>query len=303
MITAAIDIGTNTVLLLIASIDTRGQLTPLVDEQRIPRLGKGVDGSGNINRAALDRLVDVLMEYRAVIADHGVQSVTLTGTSALRDAANRQDVLHRVRTATGFNITVLSGEDEALLSYRGAVSGLGNGGSVVVLDIGGGSTEIISGEGNNVLFHTSRDVGAVRLSERFFRHDPPEPQEIQSALSTVRASFADILPVDEMRSRLVGVAGTATTLALLDQSIETLDRNAMTNYRLSRQAVDRLFEFLSSKRTEDILSLSAAMPGRADVITAGTLILRVFFEHSGFREMIVSERGLRYGVALQAARN
>ena len=220
MMSAAIDIGTNTVLLLIASIDTRGQLATLVDEQRVPRLGKGVDESGNINRSALNRLIDVLLEYRAMIADHGVESITVTGTSALRDAANRQHVLHRVRAATGFEITVLSGEDEALLSYRGAVSGLAEGGSAVVLDIGGGSTEIISGEGESILFHTSRDVGAVRLTERFFRHDPPLPEEIQSALSTVRAAFADVPPFDETRCRLVGVAGTPTTLALLDQGIK-----------------------------------------------------------------------------------
>jgi len=302
MMSAAIDIGTNTVLLLIASIDTRGQLATLVDEQRVPRLGKGVEESGNINRSALNRLIDVLLEYRAMIADHGVESITVTGTSALRDAANRQHVLHRVRAATGFEITVLSGEDEALLSYRGAVSGLAEGGSAVVLDIGGGSTEIISGEGESILFHTSRDVGAVRLTERFFRHDPPLPEEIQSALSTVRAAFADVPPFDETRCRLVGVAGTPTTLALLDQGVTALDRNATMNYRLSRQAVDRLFALLSSKRAQDILGLSASMPGRADVITAGTLILRSYFEQSGFREMIVSERGLRYGAALMAAR-
>jgi exopolyphosphatase/guanosine-5'-triphosphate,3'-diphosphate pyrophosphatase len=303
MMTAAIDIGTNTVLLLIASIDARGQLTALVDEQRSPRLGKGVDESRIISAAALDRLIDVLLEYRALIAGHNVKSLTVTGTSAVRDAANRQDVLRRVHAATGFAISVLSGEDEARLSYRGAVSGLSSGERTVVLDIGGGSTEIIAGEGESILFHTSRDVGAVRLTERFFRHDPPLPEEIQSALSAIRASCADLPPLDETRSRLVGVAGTATTLALLDQGVETFDPAAITNYRLSRQAVDRLFVLLSSKRAQDIRVLSAAMQGRADVITAGTLILRCLIEQFGFAEMIVSERGLRYGAALRAAKN
>ena len=303
MITAAIDIGTNTVLLLIASIDPSGHLTTLLDEQRIPRPGRGVDESGNINHAALDRLVGVLLEYRAMIADHGVESITVTGTSALRDAANRPGILQRVRAATGFEITVLTGEEEALLSYRGAVSGLAESGSAVVLDIGGGSTEIISGEGENILFHCSRNVGAVRLTERFFRHDPPLPEEIQSARSAVRAAFSDLPRFDERECRLIGVAGTATTLALLDQGIKTLDRTALANYRLSGPAVERLFRLLSSMRAQDILALSAAMPGRADVITAGTLILHCYLEQSGFREMIVSERGLRYGAALQATRS
>ncbi len=298
MITAAIDIGTNTVLLLIASVDPPGHLTTLVDEQRIPRLGKGVDESGSISSAALDRLIAVLLEYRTMIADHGVESILVTGTSALRDAANREYVLSRVHAATGFTITVLSGEDEALMSYRGAVSGLAEGGGAVVLDIGGGSTEIISGEQEDVLFHTSRDVGAVRLTERFFRHDPPLPEEIQAAASAAHSAFADIPPFDAARCRLVGVSGTATTLALLDQGVVTLDRNAITNYRLSGEAVDRLLTLLSSRRTQEILGLSAAMPGRADVITAGTLILHVFLERFGFTELIVSERGLRYGAAI-----
>jgi exopolyphosphatase / guanosine-5'-triphosphate,3'-diphosphate pyrophosphatase len=302
MIAAAIDIGTNTVLLLIASIDPSGHLTPLVDEQRVPRLGKGMDESGNINTAAVGRLVHALLEYRAMIADRRVESVTVTGTSALRDAANREDVLHRVRAATGFTITVLSGEDEALLSYRGAVSGLSFRERTVVLDIGGGSTEMISGEGERILFHTSRNVGSVRLTERFFRHDPPLPEELHSARNAVRAAFADLPPVDTTRSRLIGVAGTATTLALLDQGRETPDCTLMTNFRLSGPAVERLFLLLSSKCAQDILGLSAAMPGRADVITAGTLILHCYLEQSGFREMIVSERGLRYGAALQGAR-
>jgi exopolyphosphatase / guanosine-5'-triphosphate,3'-diphosphate pyrophosphatase len=300
MIISVIDIGTNTVLLLVAKVSPDGTLAPLLYEQRIPRLGEAVDEHRTLRPDSMARVIKVLKEYGELSAPLRPEGTVVCGTSAVRDAANREEFVGLVAKETGYRLEVLSGEEEALWTYRGGISGVTGIERATVIDIGGGSTEIIVGDRSRIMKKISLDVGSVRLTERYFRHDPPAPGELHAALQAVSTALGQAnFPF--AGSMLVGVAGTATTLAILDQGLRTFDVRAVTNYRLTLEAVDRLCAKLREMDTPGIQALSSAMEGRADVIVAGTLILREAMKKFGFNEAVVSERGLRYGLALREA--
>jgi len=300
MTVASIDIGTNTVLLLIAMVDERGGILPLAHQQRIPRLGKGVAASGNLHPDAVERTLAVLREYRTMIDAHHPESVVVCGTSAVREAGNRTDFIARVKEQTGFSVEILSGEEEAFWTYRGAVSGVPGIEKATVVDIGGGSTEITVGDRTTIGQRISLDVGCVRLTERFFRHDPPAHAELGKAIEVVEEELARARGFDFADSTLIGVAGTVTSLAILDQGLKRFDIQALINYSLRIDRIDGLFRSLRSMPSAEIRELSEVMEGRADVMTAGVLILREIMARFKFRTMIVSERGVRYGLALRA---
>ena len=299
MIAAVIDIGTNTALLLVASIDSTGGITPLASEQRIPRLGRGVDETRQIQLSSMERTIGVLKQYREIIDGHRPQAVVVCGTSALRDARNGEEFAALVQRVTGFRLEILSGEEESRWTFRGALSGLHGTRSATVVDIGGGSTEVTWGEGDQLEGQVSVDVGAVRLTERFFRHDPPTPEEVRQARIWVETELAKTLSKTSKRGPLIGVAGTATSLALLDQGASEFSVELVANYRLSRSSLERLLGELISLPRVKILSLSRALTGREDIIAAGTLILQEVVTLVGASEVLVSERGLRYGIALR----
>lgn len=300
MTISVIDIGTNTVLLLVAKVSADGTITPLLYEQRIPRLGKGVDEHRTLRPDSIARVIEVLKEYRELAAPFLPERTVACGTSAVRDAANREEFVGLVARETGYTLEVLSGEEEALWTYRGGISGVTGIERATVIDIGGGSTEIIVGNRSRIIRKISLDVGSVRLTERFFRHDPPAPDELEAALEVASAGLGKAnFPF--AGSMLIGVAGTATTLAILNQGLRTFDARAVTNYRLTIEAVDRLYAKLREMDTPGIRALSSVMEGRADVIVAGALILRETMKLFGFGEVVVSERGLRYGLALREA--
>jgi exopolyphosphatase/guanosine-5'-triphosphate,3'-diphosphate pyrophosphatase len=297
VILSSIDIGTNTVLLLIAEVNEDGTIKPLFHAQRLPRLGRGVDSSRRLTAESMERVIGILREYRRQVQEHGAASTIVCGTSAVRDAANREEFALRVFRETGFTLEVLTGQMEALWGYRGAVSGVPGLRAALVVDIGGGSTEFAAG--NERLLHASRsvDTGSVRLSERFFLHDPPAPEEIEQARASVRRE----IPAIEVPpgATFVGVAGTATALAVLAQGLKEFRISAVTNYPLARPLVDQLFSRLSALPSRAIRELSAVMEGRADVITAGALILQEVMRHFACHEILVSERGLRYGLLVR----
>lgn len=299
MTLAAIDIGTNTVLLLIGRIDTSGTIAPLVYEQRIPRLGKGVDAAKNLTPDAMQRVIDVLLEFKAICAKHSVEHIIVCGTSAVRDAHNREEFASLLHSQTGFALEILSGEDEAYWTYRGAISGIPDIGRATVVDIGGGSTEITVGTQRDVLHSTSLDVGSVRVTERFFRHDPPTDAELEAAIAAVEDALVRASVFDFAGSTLVGVAGTVTSLAILAQDLREFSLQAVTNYRLRYETVEALFHRLRTMSAHEIRQLSNVMEGRSDVIIAGTLILREIMAHFGFDEIVVSERGVRYGLLVR----
>ncbi|MGB2958602.1 MAG: Ppx/GppA phosphatase family protein [Bacteroidota bacterium] len=296
---AVIDIGTNTVILLLAEISDEGRVRPLLHEQRIPRLGRGVDATRRLRKESIDRVIQVLKEYLKLLLPYHPVSTVLCGTSALRDASNRADFTGIVQRELGLVVEVLTGEDEALLTYRGALSGLSGVQRAIVLDIGGGSTEISAGDASHVQLKWSLDIGSVRLTERFFRHDPPTSEEIEEATLWVRGELRKLTGFDGSGATLIGVAGTATTLAFLDQGLEDFSVEAISNYRLSREAVEGLFTRLKGLSHAELLRLTPVMRGRADIIAGGTLVLKEVMDATGRDELIVSERGVRYGIALR----
>ncbi len=296
---AVIDVGTNTVLLLIAAVDAGGNITTIVYEQRAPRLGAGVDASRNLDPASIDRVVTVLLEYHAIISAYRPLKTLVCATSAVRDAGNKEEFLGIVKERTGFEIEILSGDDEAIWTYRGALSGMQSIEKATVIDIGGGSTEIAVGDRYRIHSRISLDIGAVRLTERAFKHNPPTHPELEKAIEIVENEIERVARFPLDGSTLVGVAGTATSLAILDQGLKDFSREAVAGYRLNLENVYSLFRLLRGMHAEQILSLSTAMAGRADIIAAGSLILREIMAHLKFKELIVSERGVRYGVVLR----
>ena len=302
---ASIDIGTNTVLLLIADIDSNGVIHPVAFEQRLPRLGKDVDHSGRIHLSAFEKISTVLLEYKEIISTFRVKQIVACGTSAVRDAANRAEFVSYILTTTGITVEILSGEEEAVWTYRGAVSGISNvQKQTAVIDIGGGSTEISypnpkQHNGHLELNRYSLQLGSVRLTERYLKHNPPAPAEIRSAAEFITEECSQVFNPGFFQYQLVAVAGTATTLACLDQGLKDFDVKKVSSYTMSKERILFWYTKLQSMTTDQIRKLSNAAEGRADILTAGVLILSECMKLFGFTSVQVSERGLRYGLIIR----
>jgi exopolyphosphatase / guanosine-5'-triphosphate,3'-diphosphate pyrophosphatase len=296
---AAIDIGTNTVLLLVARIAAGGTLVPVREMSRVPRLGAGVDAGKTLSLDAIARVIAVLNEFRAIASSHGAQRTIVCATSAVRDAANQDDFIRLVRHETGLHVEVLSGEEEALWSYHGAISGLPSPTQVLVLDIGGGSSEMIWGDAATITKRVSSNIGAVRLTERCFHNDPPSDAEIDSAVNVIDMALATHTYTALPATRLVAVAGTPITLATLALGLQQFSQQAVAGYVMKRDVIEKLWVDLHRTPSAQIRKRSEVLEGRADVITAGTLILRRVMDRFGFDAVTVSDRGLRYGLVLR----
>lgn len=302
---AAIDIGTNTALLLIADIDEQGAIQPVAHEQRLPRLGKDVDHRKVISVSAFDRIGWILNEYKNTAKQYKADRIIAVGTSAVRDAGNREEFLSYLHSSTGLHVEVLAGGDEALWTYEGAITAFpGLQEEPVVIDIGGGSTEISlrnpnSRNGDRQLHRYSLQLGSVRLTERFLKHSPPVPAEIESARRMMLEEFSQVRNPGFQHYRLIGVAGTVTTLACLDQQLQEFDIEKVSGYTMTQENVARWAMKLSMMDTASIHDLSSTTEGRADILAAGALILHEFMSHFSCRTVTASERGLRYGLVLR----
>lgn len=297
---ASIDIGTNTVLMLIADVSPTGELTVVRDEHAIVRLGKSVDGTRRISADGLERLVNQLLQYVHIAQKEGCGRIVATGTSALRDAVNREEVLLAVTAVTGLEIRILSGDQEADLTFKGAVSGLRHAqksGEIVVLDIGGGSTEIVKGTRRKVIYKRSVDVGAVRLTERYWEIYPAQPEAIVDCRSSIGDSLGGI-DLRTGRATWVGVAGTVTTCAAIVQKLTPFDAEKINGSGLRIEDVEGIWEKLSVMSLEELQAHPQIHPDRADIIMAGVAILREVMKRWRVEEIVVSTRGLRYGAAL-----
>lgn len=299
---SAIDIGTNTVLLLVADV-RGGTLRPIEHGHSIARLGQGVDEHRTIEPEAMDRVGKVLEEYVAVSKAHSAEQIVVCGTSALRDAHNRDEFLRYVRKRFGFNVKILSGKEEAELTYIGALSEFPNAGLTehAVIDIGGGSTEVIVGTGLVVKESASLDIGCVRLTEKFLKNSPPDQTGIDKCILAIQKNAAS-LPIIGPAARIIGVAGTVTTLAALDLNLPTYDPLRVSGHVLSLNAIQRQFNQLRLRTLDEIRSIPQIHTGRADIILAGIIILIELMNRIGRSEITVSDRGLRYGFALREAR-
>ena len=300
---ASLDIGTNTVLLLIVEVDSE-RIRVIRDDHAIARLGEGVDRTGRISDEACERFLSVLTVHSATIKANNVDHIAAVTTSAVRDAENRDEIIRRAKEGTGIEIELLSGDDEAQWTYRGALLGanLETEGSVGVVDIGGGSTEISIGDGKHFESGVSMDIGAVRITERCFPTVPVSHLAIDQARRMIRETLHQSIPIPLKFSRLIAVAGTPTTLAAMDQLLFQFDAARVQNYILRRDSVDRLLYIMSNIDTPTLLEhFPAINKARADILPAGTLILAEVMEFCSVRAVRVSTRGLRYGIALREA--
>ncbi len=297
---AALDCGTNSTRLLIAERDgsTHRRL------MRITRLGEGVDATHLLAPQALVRTMSVLAEYRGAMDEAGVTAARLVATSAVRDARNGDRFLRDAAGVVGVPAELLDGPTEGALACRGATVGLpAVGGDDVVVDIGGGSTELAVRHDGTVSA-VSLDVGCVRLTERFLRHDPPTDDELEAAREFVRSALGhapDEIPQLarlEPGSRLVGLAGSVTTLAALELGLDGYDPERTHHSVLTREAVDRWYGVLAAERASERARRRAIAPGREDVIAGGALVLREVMGTFGFDRCVVSETDILDGLAM-----
>jgi exopolyphosphatase/guanosine-5'-triphosphate,3'-diphosphate pyrophosphatase len=303
----AIDIGTNTVLMLIADLREDGVITTLRDEIAFPRLGRGVDKSNLISRESLGRVLSVLRDYKKLSDSLGSNKIIACGTSALRDAKNSDEVVQTIREEIGINVEVLSGEEEARWTFLGALTNEDESplqsdrdqSRFAVIDIGGGSTEITTGTPSHADKRHSVDVGCVRLTERYLQSSPPSPNELQRAAASVQKALAELDEIDPTTCGLVGVAGTLTTLAALDQNLSKFEAARVDGHVLLLERIKKIFEQLRTQTVRQLQSSPVISSGRADVLLAGILILIEFMTSRRFDQIKVSARGLRYGLLLR----
>lgn len=296
---AAIDIGTNSVRMYVAEVEA-GRTEHVDRDLVITRLGRGVDAGGALQPDAIARTVEAVGAYWDRCRALGVTGscVRIAATSAVRDSANREEFLSEVRARTGLEAGVLTGEEEAALSFAGAVADLRNPpGTVCVLDIGGGSTELVIGEWE-MEAAISLDIGSVRLTERFVRSDPPPPEQVRAVAEAADEALEEAARTVKpgRASTLVGVAGTITTLSAVAQGLPGYDRDAIHHSVLSLATVEGLLDRLASMTSAQRRELPAMPAGREDVIVAGTVILQRVMRRFGFDEVLVSEADILDGL-------
>ena len=303
MTVAAIDMGTNSTRLLVARPDGAGGLVTLERLMTITRLGQGVDRTGALDPAAIARTVAVLREYRGAMDRHGVEpgALRITATSAARDASNRDELFAAVLDAVGAEPELLSGDDEARLSFRGATVGLDpRQGPFLVFDLGGGSTEFSIGT-TEVDGAVSIDIGCVRLTEKYFEHDPPEPEELVAAISLTEAWLDDVtrnLPDVDKAKTVIGLAGTVSTAAAVEIGLATYDRDRIHHFVLTHEAIEDVFRTLATEPRADRIHNPGLEEARADVIVGGMCALVAIMRTLSLDEILVSESDILDGLAL-----
>ncbi|MGI8880832.1 MAG: exopolyphosphatase [Jatrophihabitans sp.] len=303
-VVAAVDCGTNSVRLLVARVGETG-LVELHREMRIVRLGEGLDRTGRLAAAALARTAEALRDYAGIIERLGAQRVRLVATSAARDAANRDEFEAMVRAALGVDADIISGAEEASLSLRGALCGLADDRPALVLDIGGGSTELVlggSGE-STARAAVSMDVGCVRLTERWLHDDPPTTTQVDGLCADVADHLVGLDPLLKQAAggSVIGVAGTVTTIAALALELPGYDRSRIHRTALPIDAVLRVTDELLAMSHAERVAQPVIHPGRVDVIVAGALILRTILNWGGAVELIASESDILDGIAMSLA--
>jgi exopolyphosphatase/guanosine-5'-triphosphate,3'-diphosphate pyrophosphatase len=298
---AAVDLGSNSTRLLVADV-AHDQIDEVVRRLKITRLGEGVDERKRLLPVPIARVRNVLTDFRREAESLGAERTLAIATSAVRDAENGEAFLGEVEWSYGFKTRLLSGHDEAQLTFKGASLGRELAADTLVLDIGGGSTELVVGGMGGLRFHDSLDLGGVRLTERFLHSDPPAAEDLAACASAVRALLAERVP-DEMQPRTaIGVAGTITSIAALDLGLEEYDPERVHGHRVSREGVAEQLERLASVQLAERREIPALDPDRAPVIVAGAVILSEVLDHFGLDGLEASERDILDGAALEAAK-
>ena len=301
---AAIDCGTNSIRLLIADIDGNN-FREVVRDMEIVRLGQGVDETGQFHPDAIARTLAAVDKFAAEIAKRGVEKIRFCATSATRDATNRHLFVDGVRDRLGIELEVISGDEEAALSFAGAIKDLDpSNGPFLVVDIGGGSTEFVFGT-STVEAARSVNIGCVRMTERHFASDPATAQQIELARTDIQAAIAQaaaVVPITKAKT-LVAVAGTATTVAAAALDLPEYDRYAIHLSRISAQQTHDAAAMFATSTREQRLALGYMHPGRVDVIAAGSLVLSEIIKATAASEFVASESDILDGMAFSLARN
>jgi exopolyphosphatase / guanosine-5'-triphosphate,3'-diphosphate pyrophosphatase len=290
---AVVDIGSNSTRLLVA--DVRGGVATQLDRRtNVTRLADGVDTSGRLSDEAIGRVERTLADYRKAIEELNVEVTIGVLTSAVRDAANGEEFVTRVREVYGIDARVIPGEEEARLTFLGATDGRGDVEHVAVVDIGGGSTEIVTGSG----FRTSLQMGVVRFTERHLHHDPPEPAELQRLTAGVREVLSAVLPVNPRIQSLIAVAGTATTAAAIAHEVEPYDPEQIHGAHFTAGSLEEMLARLALLPIAERRGVPGLHPDRAPTIVAGITILLEVTRAFGLDEIEISEHDILLGAAL-----
>ncbi|MBI4653808.1 MAG: Ppx/GppA family phosphatase [Nitrospirae bacterium] len=305
---ASIDIGTNTFRLLIAEVKpdpkrNNYSIKEIHSERIITRLGEGIPEDGLIKKEAINRGIAVLKKFSNIISHHYVYKTSAIATSALRDAKNSSEFLKKVKDATGLEIEIISGEEEARKTALGMLIDISPPKTALLIDIGGGSTELIFIREKEPVLVQSLNLGVVYLAERYMRHDPPTREDIKLMEDEIFRKLASVFKtVTEYftgEQVFIGTAGTITTLAAMVQGLGGFEREKIHNYRMSIDSIKEIFSDISTASAKEKAKYPALEPARFDIIVPGTLILIKIMEILGFKEITVSDYGLREGILLE----
>ena len=292
---ASIDIGTNTILLLVAQIEGKA-FRPLFDKETVVRLGEGLQKSGLLSQEAMKRGLQTLTRYMEHCRTMGVQKVFAAGTSALREAKNSNDFLKMVKENLDLNIEVISGEEEAHLSFLAVAKDLKETEKqILVVDVGGGSTELILGKGGHVTQWVSLPLGLVHFTEQFLTSDPVRDREWEEVVEVIKKVLSQI-PHPNQSVSMVSVGGTGTTLASVGQGLKEFDPGKIHHFVLTKDAIRNQLLLYRSKTIEERKKIAGLSPNRADVILAGGTILYMVMELLGCPSVLISCHGVRYGL-------
>jgi exopolyphosphatase / guanosine-5'-triphosphate,3'-diphosphate pyrophosphatase len=296
---ATIDIGTNTTLLLVGRAAAGGDVEVLAERAEITRLGRGIGTTGVLGSGGITATLEVLRDYARIAREHGA-TIAAIGTEGLRRAQNARDFLGPAREILGNAVEVIDGEREAALTFRAVAESFPaetGAGSVAVIDIGGGSTEIIVAERGAVRLRTSLQIGSVRLTERHVHGDPPHPEEVAAVRAEIAGALAPVAALSSAaHTHLVGVAGTVTSLAAMAQQLASYDPARVHGFHLTRAALDGEIARLARATQAEREKFVGLDPRRADVILAGALILQAIAERAAVDTILVSDRGIRWGL-------
>jgi len=301
----AIDIGTNSIRLLIAQIEN-GEIVKSFKTLQITRIGENVDHTGMISTAAMDRTIKALKQFMMIIEEEGLSSVPIIATSAVRDAKNKADFLEQVKIEVNANIQIISGEREAELGFLGVQKGFKQSfGDVIVVDIGGGSTELIIGSQTGIHHLISLNMGAVRMTEKYLYSVPVSIGEIDTLISALDSMLKPTVhKIKQYKiDRMIGIGGTATTLAAVAQNMAVYDPSKIHNFYLEHEKVMEILKLFIGKSLEERKQIPGLQPKRADVITAGTVILNIIMTLLEVQGLWISEYDNLEGLVFEQVNN
>jgi exopolyphosphatase / guanosine-5'-triphosphate,3'-diphosphate pyrophosphatase len=296
-----IDVGTNSTRLLVADVEG-GRVSPLERRSTVTRLGRGVDLSGHLASEAIEDVCAAIVDYVAILEELGAETVDAIATSAVRDADNGSAFIAELRERFALSARVLDGEEEARLTYLGATSESPASEPTLVVDIGGGSTELIVGTGSEISFHDSLQVGVVRHSERHIASDPPTAGELEALATDARGLIESSLGSGVEATRGIAVAGTPTSLAAVEMELEPYDPSRVHGHLLALPSIQRMLSQLASAPLAERVEIPGLHPDRAPTIVAGVVVLVEVMRAFGLEEISVSEHDILYGTALDPTR-